>query len=79
MRAAEGRVVVAMAREDTGSAAVVERAVAREAAVMAEVTAVATAAATVAVRAAAREVVKGEAGKAVVREVVVRVVEARAP
>ena len=35
--------------------------------------------ATVAVRAAAREVVKGEAGKAVVREVVVRVVEARAP
>ena len=45
MRAAEGRVVVAMAREDTGSAAVVERAVAREAAVMAEVMAVATAAA----------------------------------
>ena len=29
--------------------------------------------------AAAREVVKGEAGKVVVREVVVRVVEVRAP
>ena len=43
------------------------------------VTAVAMGGGTVAVRAAAREVVKGEAGKAVVREVVVRVVEARAP
>jgi len=43
------------------------------------VTAVAMGGATVAVRAAVREVVKGEAGKVVVREVVVRVVEARAP
>ena len=55
MRVAEGTAVVAMAREDKGSAAGGERAVAREVAVMAEVTAVAKAAARAVERAEARE------------------------
>ena len=77
------------AREETGLAVAVAMAQVRAAAVRAAVTgeekeeAVTAAAweagATAGVRAAAREVVKGEAATAAAREVVVRVVEARAP